>query len=194
MNSKTLIQISLIALILIVVSIIYYLYFSQEEIKILDQNKKISEETKKGESSGNIIKDIVYESRDEKGNVYIIKSKYGEFDDAISDIILMTNVSAIIKLSDGSSITLRSENAKYNIINFDTNFFNQVKMDYLDHKISADNVDVYFKDSKLEAFNNLVYRNLDLSLIADKLEINLIEKSSKIFMFNDDKIKIIKNK
>ena len=89
-------------------------------------------------------------------------------------------------------MTLRSLNARYNIINYDTNFFNKVIMSYLDHKVNADNIDVYFKDSKLEAFNNLVYRNLDLSLIADKVEINLIEKSSKIFMFDDDKVKVIK--
>ena len=96
------------------------------------------------------------------------------------------------KLNDGSFMTLRSENAKYNIVNYDTNFFNEVKMYYLDHEVEANNIDVYFKDSKLEAFNNLVYRNLDLSLIADKVEVNLIEKSSKIFMFDDDKIKVIK--
>ena len=65
---------------------------------------------------------------------------------------------------------------------------------FLDHKITADNIDVYFKDSKLEAYNNLVYRNLDLRLIADKIEVNLIEKSSKIFMFNDEKVEIIKSK
>ena len=104
----------------------------------------------------------------------------------------MTKVSAIIKFNDGSSMTMQSENAKYNIITYDTNFFNNVKMDYLDHKVNADNINVYFKDSKLEAFNNLVYRNLDLSLIADKIELNLLDKSSKIFMFDNDKIRVIK--
>ena len=146
----------------------------------------------KKDLSGNIIKDIVYKSRDENDNTYTIKSEYGEFDDTNNDIILMTKVSAIIKLNDGSVMTLQSQNAKYNIINYDTNFFNNVKMNYLDHKLNADNIDVFFKDSKLEAYNNLVYRNLDLSLIADKVEINLIEKSSKILMFDNDKVKVIK--
>lgn len=195
MNSKTLVQIVLITLISIICLFIYYKYFSQKNVEILKEKNEIAlNDIKDNNSPGNIVKDIVYESRDEKDNIYTIKSEYGEFNDEVNDIILMTNVSAVIKLNDGSSMTLQSKNAKYNIINYDTNFFNEVKMDYLDHKINADNIDVYFKDSKLEAFNNLVYRNLDLSLIADKVEINLIEKSSKIFMFDNDKVKVIKNR
>ena len=192
MNSKTLIQIILGVLILIISGLFYNYYFFQKKIEILKEEKINTDKIKKTDSSGNIIKDIIYESRDEKGNIYTIKSEYGEFNDAVSDIILMTKVSAIIKFNDGSSMTMRSENAKYNIVSYDTNFFNDVKMDYLDHKVNADNINVYFKDSKLEAFNNLVYRNLDLSLIADKIEINLIEKSSKIFMFDNEKLKVIK--
>ena len=177
---------------LIISGLFYNYYFSQKKIETSKKEKINTDKIKKTDSSGNIIKDIIYESRDEKGNIYTIKSEYGEFNDAVSNTILMTKVSAIIKFNDGSSMTMRSENAKYDIVSYDTNFFNDVEMDYLDHKVSADNINIYFKDSKLEAFNNLVYRNLDLNLIADKLEINLIEKSSKIFMFNDDKIKVIK--
>ena len=192
MNSKTLIQIILGVLILIISGLFYNYYFSQKKIETSKKEKINTDKIKKTDSSGNIIKDIIYESRDEKGNIYTIKSEYGEFNDAVSDTILMTKVSAIIKFNDGSSMTMRSENAKYDIVSYDTNFFNDVEMDYLDHKVSADNINIYFKDSKLEAFNNLVYRNLDLSLIADKIEINLIEKSSKIFMFDNEKIKVIK--
>ena len=192
MNSKTLIQIILGVLILIISGLFYNYYFSQKKIEILEEEKLGTNNIEKTDPAGNIIKDIIYESRDENGNIYTIKSEYGKFDDAISDIILMTKVSAIIKFNDGSSMTMQSENAKYNIITYDTNFFNNVKMDYLDHKVNADNINVYFKDSKLEAFNNLVYRNLDLSLIADKIELNLLDKSSKIFMFDNDKIRVIK--
>jgi lipopolysaccharide assembly outer membrane protein LptD (OstA) len=105
----------------------------------------------------------------------------------------MTNVEAVIKLKDKTIIRLTSLNANYNILDNNTNFFNNVNLDYLTHKITADNIDVFFRDSKVEAYNNLVYRNLDLSLIADKVEIDLITKNSKIFMLNNEKIKIIKS-
>ena len=192
MNSKTLIQLSLVILILIIFSIFYKQYLYKDAIKITDKEKKSDNSEIEDNLSGNIIKDIIYKSEDEKGNTYTIKSEYGEFDNEESDIILMTKVSAIIELDDKTSISLFSLNARYNILNNDTNFFNNVKLDYLNHKIKAENIDVFFKDSKLEAYNNLVYRNLDLNLIADKVEVDLIEKNSKIFMFDNDKVKIFK--
>jgi len=193
MNSKTLIQLSLIILILIISIFFYNQYFYKKSDKNMKSEKnEIKDQIKNENLSGNIIKDIVYKSEDEKGNTYTIKSEYGEFDDDESDIILMTKVNAVIQLDDGTSINLLSLNARYNITNNDTNFFNSVKLDYEDHKISAENIDVFFKNSKLEAYNNLVYRNLDLNLIADKVEVDLIEKNSKIFMFNDDKVRVIK--
>ena len=97
-----------------------------------------------------------------------------------------------MRLKDKTTIKLSSLNAKYNIIDSDTNFFNNVRLDYLNHNVVAENIDIFFKEAKLEAYNNLVYKNLDLSLIADKVEIDLITKNSKIFMFDDKKVRVFK--
>ena len=51
----------------------------------------------------------------------------------------------------------------------------------------------FFTESKLEAYNNLVYRNSDINLIADKVELDLLTKNTKIFMFDNSKVKIIKD-
>ena len=191
MNFKSLIQVSLITLVLVICGIIYYQYFYETPSRIISKKIETLEKEKK-KLSGNIIKDIEYKSEDEKGNFYIIKSKEGEFKDQNSDIILMTNVTAIMRLKDKTTIKLSSLNAKYNIVDSNNNFFNNVNLNYLNHNIVAENIDVFFKDSKLEAYNKLVYRNLDLSLIADKVEIDLITKNSKIFMFDDKKVKVLK--
>jgi hypothetical protein len=47
----------------------------------------------------------------------------------------------------------------------------------------------------MSIYNNIIYQNLDTKLLADKLEIDLVTKDSKITM-NDKKgkIKIIKKK
>ncbi len=191
MNFKSSLQISLITLVLILCGIIYYQYFYDKPSRII--SKKIeSLEKDKEKLSGNIIKNIEYKSEDEKGNFYIIKSKEGEFKDQKNDIIFMTDVTAIMRLKDKTTIKLSSLNAKYNIINNNTNFFNNVNLNYLNHNVVAKNIDIFFKDSRLEAYNDLVYRNLDLSLIADKVEIDLITKNSKIFMFDDKKVKVLK--
>ena len=192
MNFKSLIQIFLLLLIIIICGALYYKYLykkpsfsNQKKIAILEEPKK--------EVLENFIKDIEYKSEDEQGNSYIIKSKKGEFKDKNPNLIFMTNVTAVIRLKDKTIIRLTSLNANYNILDNNTNFFNNVSLDYLTHKITADNIDVFFRDSKVEAYNNLVYRNLDLSLIADKVEINLITKNSKVFMLNKEKIKIFKS-
>ena len=191
MNFKSLIQISLIILVWTICGIIYYQYFNEQSSRI--SSKKLETLEKEKENlSGNIIKNIEYKSEDEKGNFYIIKSKQGEFKDEENDIIFMTHVTAIMRLKDKTTIKLSSLNAKYNIMDNDTNFFNNVSLDYLDHNVVAENIDIFFKEGKLEAYNDLVYRNLDLSLIADKVEIDLITKNSKIFMFDDKKVKVLK--
>ena len=192
MNFKSLIQIFLLLLILIICGALSYNYLHKKP-SLLNKKKIVIIEEPKKEILGNFIKDIEYKSEDELGNSYIIRSKKGEFKDKNPNLIFMTNVEAVIKLKDKTIIRLTSLNANYNILDNNTNFFNNVNLDYLTHKITADNIDVFFRDSKVEAYNNLVYRNLDLSLIADKVEIDLITKNSKIFMLNNEKIKIIKS-
>ena len=192
MNFKSLIQISLIILVLIICGIIYHQYFNNKPSEISTKKLENLEKEKK-DLSGNIIKNIEYKSEDEKGNSYIIKSKKGEFKDQENDIIFMTHVTAIMRLKDKTTIKLSSLNAKYNIMDNDTNFFNDVNLDYLNHNVVAENIDIFFKESKLEAYNNLVYRNSDINLIADKVELDLLTKNTKIFMFDNSKVKIIKD-
>ena len=104
----------------------------------------------------------------------------------------MTNVTAQITLKNGTSADLKSEKAIYNTINSNTNFFIDVELKYLDHQVNSRNIDVFFTDSKLEAYNDLVYSNSEIDLIADKIELDLLTKNSKIFMFDNSKVKIIK--
>ena len=93
----------------------------------------------------------MYETNDNNGNRYIIKSDLGTFSEENKDEIYMVNVTAKINLKNGANIYLKSKNAIYNTINSDTNFFNNVVLDYLDHKLNAKNIDIIFEDSKLEA-------------------------------------------
>ncbi len=105
----------------------------------------------------------------------------------------MINVSAKINLKNGTTIFLESKNAIYNTVTNDTNFYNEVKLIYLDHKINSNNLDISFKNNKLEAYNDLVYTNLDVNLVADKAELDLLTLDSKIYMFDNSQVKIIKD-
>ena len=55
------------------------------------------------------------------------------------------------------------------------------------------NLNIFFDKNLIEAFNNLNYKNLDIIMLADKIEIDLLTKNSKIYNFKDNKV-IIKNR
>ena len=84
-------------------------------------------------------------------------------------------------------------NAVYNTINYDTKFYKEVELKFLEHNIFCENLNVFFKKNLIEAFNNLNYKNLDFVMFADKIEIDLLTKYSKIYNFNEKNV-IIKNR
>ena len=63
------------------------------------------------------------------------------------------------------------------------------------NKLNGENLDLSFQDNLMSMYNNIIYQNPDTKLVADKLEIDLITKDSKIIMNNkQSKIKIIRKK
>ena len=134
-----------------------------------------------------IIENIKYSSADNKGNKYEIISMLGEIDFNNQEVINMTSVEAIIYLKDSDVIKISSNFAKYNTKNYDTQFSKNVLMTYQEHKINCDNLDLFFEKYIAEAMNNLIYENSTSRLKADKIEIDLITKNSKIFMYNKKK-------
>ena len=52
-------------------------------------------------------------------------------------------------------------------------------------------MDLSFKNNFVWVYNNIVYKSSTNQLFADKLEIDLLSKDSKIFMNNNKKVRII---
>lgn len=143
---------------------------------------------KKG--SANLMQDIEYFSKDGNGNQYVITSKTGETDITNPDIIFMTDVYAEITFAGTDSIKIRSLNAKYNNKNYETKFIKNVTLNYLEHQVNSENLDLSFEKNLASIYNSLIYQNADSTLKADRFEMDLITKDSKIFM--NDKTKKIK--
>jgi len=193
MKKKILIQLFLFSLFMFLSIFSYYKYFKKDsKILIINESEKITP-AKKFES--NLISDLRYFSVDDKGNKYEIKSEYGEMSLDDSDIIFMTNVIATIDIYNSESIIITSNFAKYNIKNYDTKFEKNVLVKYIDNKVNAENLNLSFQNNLMSMYDNIIYQNPDTKLIADKLEIDLITKDSKIVMNNKkSKIKIIRKK
>jgi len=165
----------------------------KEETSNISTNiKNIDKKEILNKRESNLIYNIEYISEFKDGNFYIISSKYGELDYNKPELIKMKKVTAIINLNNSNPITIFADNATYDNVNYNTSFYGNVIMSYNEHSTNSDNLDLLFKKNLATLSNNIIYKNLNTKLKADKMEINLITKNSKIFMNNNsDSVKIV---
>mgnify|MGYP001380845961 CR=1 FL=1 len=195
MNKKIIIQLLILILTISIVLITIYFYFFKNirEKKNSETNTKNQIELSK--KSSNKINNLKYISTDNEGNEYEILSETGEIDTENQNIIYMSNVTAIIKLINQPDIFIKSDFAKYNSKNYETNFKTNVKLTYIDNKITGENLDLSFQNNEVTMYNKVIYTKPGTKLNADRLEIDLLTKNSKIFMDNKfEKVKIISTK
>ena len=187
-NFKTIIQFIIISFILLITYLTYGHYFKNSEKNFKQVSVKDvvvesnSQQLIKNEEVNNFIEKIEYNSKDLNGNSYYIASETGKINTTNSNVISMYLVTASIQLNDSSKINISSKKANYNIQNFDTEFAEDIKIIFEDNEISTENLDFNFKDSKINAYNNIIIKNIlnDTILKADRIEIDLITKNSKI--------------
>jgi hypothetical protein len=189
MTKKIIVQIILFFLLLTIVFFFYYKYFflKKEIINLTNQDPTISII----ESESNLIKNLEYLSTDKNGNKYLITAEYGKISNASESVILMTNVIAQINFLKKDTVSLTANFAEYNTLSLDTNFKKNVVLTYIGHEISSENIDLSFAENFASVYNNIVYKSSANQLFADKLEIDLLTKDSKIFMYDNKKLKII---
>ena len=175
----------------IVISILFFrTYFLNNDTKTIKTEKNNLDFENRSDS--NLISNIKYVSEDKNGNIYQINSEYAEIKDDQLELVFMKNVVGVIRLNNSTPINISSERAIYNKITYDTNFYTNVLLTNDDHIITSDILDLFFGNNLATLTNNITYKNLNTTLQADKIEIDLITKNSKIFMKNKNKkVKII---
>ena len=184
----------IIILILILAYLIYYFKASIEDKKSnSQQTNSVQTEKKNDLSSSNIIENVEYLSKDAAGNKYVIKASEGEIDIDNNNIIFLKKVSAVINLKNSNKVLIFADFGKYNINNFDTIFSKNIVVTYLDKKITSEYLDFSIIRNSMFISKNVVYKDLENTLITDVIEINLKTKDTKFFMYDTkNKINIIK--
>ena len=130
-----------------------------------------------------------------KGNEYTILAEEGEIDLNDSDVIFLKNVTAYIKLiKNNELITIISNFGKYNTVNYDTIFSKDVKINYLDNRITGNYLDFSMMKNLLIISKNVVYTNPENILKADVMELDTITKDTKIFMHNYKEKIVVKSR
>lgn len=197
MPKKIFLQIFLLLIVIIISIIFFRVYFVNKNIENSSNNIKIeldNDDPKNNveEKKSNLIYNIQYVSQDKNGNSYIINSKFGEVNNDKQELILLKEVTATINLKNSEPINITADNAIYNNVNYNTNFYENVLVVYTQHYITSDNLDLDFQKNIATVSNNINYKNLNTKLQADKIEIDLITKNSKIFMYDaSEKVKIV---
>ena len=196
MNRKIIIQLLLLIVLFGIILSVFFIYFKSEKDP-LEKITETSDNTKLiiDEETATIINNLNYSFSDPAGNDYELSSEIGKIDINDSNKMFMTNVKAFIYLKNSSPIKIVSKYANYNKESHETSFFENVVLTYLTHKANSENLDISFNKNTASMYNNLVYNKPGTQLTADRLEIDLVTKNTKIFMDNkSEKIKIVNKK
>ena len=189
MAKKIYIQFFLIIIFFIISFFLFLKYFKKTSLEN-DTNINITQNTNTSES---LIEDLKYLSTDKEGNEYKIEAKKGNIDKNNPDIIYLENVSAIILLQNSDLILIKSNFAKYNIKNFDTLFNDSILVNYGEHVLNSGFLDLSFENNLVSLYDNVRYISGVSSLKADKAEIDILNKKTKIYMEDSSKKVQIKN-
>ena len=187
---KRIIQLTLLLLLAYISYVLYKEYFL--ETKKLSSQTNITSINSNIESKNNVIKDLQYEVIIDQKNKYIIKSDMGEitYKDG-NEIVLMKNVTGLLLDKFNTPITITSDEASYNNTNYNTNFFQNVKIQYLDNHIMSNKMDIDFKKKKILIHDNVNYQGENQVIYTDNIEISLITKKISIYMNdNENRVKI----
>ena len=189
MTRKIYIQFFLIFLLAAITLLLFFKYFKKTNIE--DDFKGNIEQTIS--TSESLIENLKYLSTDKEGNEYKIEAKKGNIDKDNPDIIYLENVVAIILLKNSEYISIKSNFAKYNSKNFDTLFNDAVSVDYEDHLLTGNFLDLSFENNLVSIYDDVQYLSGFSSLSADKAEIDILNKNTKIFMESPGKKVLINN-
>ena len=181
MNKKILMQALMIILIIVIFLSIYLKYFKKKPNNLTESSIIEKVETTLNTSS-NYIDEINYTSFDAKGNEYKITAEQAEIDKDNEDIMFLKNIVAYIFIKDSDTIKITSDFGKYNSKNYDTIFSKNVIVIYPGHKITGEYLDFSFLNNLGTFTENVVYNGEKTNLFADKIEMNLTTKDTKIFM------------
>ena len=183
MSKKTRLQVIMV-LVIVIISLWFYLeYFTKnfEDVKDIPAIEKI-DKNQNGDST--YINDINYTSTDIRGNKYQITAKLAEIKIENADLMFLSDVVAFVFLKDKDTVKITSNFGKYNTKNYDTVFSENVIVVYPGHKVTGEYLDFSFSTNLGIFTTNVIYTGEKTNLFADKIEMNLTTKDTKIFMNN----------
>ncbi|MDA7472246.1 LPS export ABC transporter periplasmic protein LptC [Candidatus Pelagibacter bacterium] len=189
MNKKTGLQVVMV-LIIILISLWFYLKYFTKNFEDVKETLAIEKVDENQNSTSTYINDINYISTDVRGNKYQITAKLAEIKIENPDLMFLSDVVAFVFIKDKDTVKITSNFGKYNTNNYDTIFSENVIVIYPGHKVTGEYLDFSFLTNLGVFTTNVIYTGEKTNLFADKMEMNLTTKDTKIFM-NDTGKKVL---
>ena len=189
MNKKTGLQVIMVFFSIFILLWFYLKYFT-ENFKDVKKTLAIEKVDENQNSTSTYINDINYVSTDVRGNEYQITAKLAEIKIENSDLMFLSDVVAFVFIKDKDTVKITSNFGKYNTKNYDTIFSENVIVVYPGHKVTGEYLDFSFLTNLGVFTTNVIYTGEKTNLFADKMEMNLTTKDTKIFM-NDARKKVL---
>ena len=189
---KKIVQLSLLSFVILSLFVFNRIYLSGDKknsYQSITSDQQLIEPT-----DGNLIKNLKYEVKLDQNNEYIINSDLSEliYSGGV-EIVKMQTVTAIMIDQNKIPLIITSKYADYNNFNHNTKFRDNVSIEYLDHKIFSDKIDLSFENNVAKIFENVRYVGADGTIKSDNIKIDLITKKIDIFM-NDKSDNVELNK
>ena len=144
-----------------------------------NQNKIIGDKDQqkpKKPEIDNIVKDIEYLTTDKSGNKYKILATSGRTNSENKNVLDLDNVRGVITSKEKSTVYIISDFAEYNSSKLESNFYQNVIINYEDKEITCDYFNVDMQTNIAIAYNNVVVRDPQSIMKAGKIILNIETK------------------
>ena len=143
-------------------------------------NKKIKKTSSTEKKINNLVKDVEYTSVDQRGNKFHLLANSGKSNSINTDILDLINVRGKIISDRRDTIYIVSDFAKYNSLNLNSQFYENVIINYQDKEITCINFDVNMEKNKAIAYNNVLITDPKSTMKAGIVEFDLKTKNINI--------------
>ena len=190
MKKNKIIQFSLV---IVGIVLFFFTYYSSDKDKIVDIDKNIliGDDSKLTEEISNIIENANYVGTDNRGTFFELNANLAKVFYDKPNISNMKIVNAVISLSDGREINIKSDYAIYDKSTNNTNFMGNILVTESNNQITCDNLDLIMSENLIKIFNNVTYNGEKGLIKSDEVHIDIFKNEAILFMKNsNDKVKV----
>lgn len=190
--SRKNLQLSLISLAIVLIFFTYIYIPKITEKKFQDESDEKAELYKADEDADNLFENVTYQGIYQLNNPFIISAEKAKILEDNSNLVYMDKMLVTITLNSGGTITITADKGRYDKVNYDIFFENNVKAIDTDSGVTllADNLDLLSKESAT-VYNNVILKDGKESYMkADLIKYDFNTKFYKVSMFGiSEKIK-----